>query len=106
MTQAPNSPHAAGIAALVRPACEAGLRRTTEIEDDYPRERIVLCGQVVGVSGYLAASGLRHWHCALPGHHDNVHRRFPADAWPDAGHHEDDGPEGEPRFDDDLRRAG
>lgn len=67
-----------GTAALTaRASCEAAIGWRTELVDGFPKERIELCSQVVGLSGYVDASGRRHYHCAAPHHAANVLRRFP-----------------------------
>lgn len=67
-----------GTAALTRPACEAGIGWRTELVDGFPRERIEVCSQVVGLLHYTDVSGTRRTHCTLPNHEASVRRRFPA----------------------------
>lgn len=59
--------------------CEARLGwRLVETENGYPSTLPEVCGQAVGVRAYIADSdSSTHRACTLPGHAEDVRRRFP-----------------------------
>lgn len=67
-----------GTAALTaRVSCEAAIGWRTELIDGFPKERIEVCSQVVGLRSFIGVDNRRHAHCGMANHEVNVRRRFP-----------------------------